>query len=83
MVPLMLRQIPRHTLRATTSSPAVSAETRVRPPGSDWAYMKLYGPRTFQDDLITGPLHDLAQFATGTGLADSWFSCALQTRSHI
>jgi lantibiotic biosynthesis protein len=52
---------------------AVATSDRLRPPGSDWLYVKLYGPPDRQDDLLTGPVRELGQFATGSGLADRWF----------
>jgi thiopeptide-type bacteriocin biosynthesis protein len=54
-------------------SGAVAAADRLRLPGSDWLYLKLYGPAAFQDDLVTGPLPDLARSVTDAGLADRWF----------
>lgn len=54
-------------------SGVVPARTRVRPPGSDWLYLKLYGPRRFEDELIVDSLRPFGQFVTGAGLADGWF----------
>jgi hypothetical protein len=51
----------------------VPARTRLRPPGSDWLYLKVYGPRRFEDELIVDSLRPFAQFVTGAGLADGWF----------
>jgi thiopeptide-type bacteriocin biosynthesis protein len=51
----------------------VAPGLRLRPPGSDWLYLKLYGPRPFEDELIAGPLASLCEFATGAGLSDGWF----------
>jgi thiopeptide-type bacteriocin biosynthesis protein len=52
---------------------APPARVRLRPPGSDWLYLKLYGPQLFEDELIAGPLRSLAEFAVHAGLSDSWF----------
>jgi thiopeptide-type bacteriocin biosynthesis protein len=52
-----------------TPSPA----DRLRPPGSDWLFAKLYCPEVFAQDLIT---HEIAPFSRGavaSGLADEWF----------
>lgn len=46
---------------------------RLRGPGSDWLYLKLYGPAREQDDLLTGPVRAMAQLAVGSGLAQRWF----------
>jgi lantibiotic biosynthesis protein len=53
--------------------PLAALASRVRPPGSDWLYLKLYGPETLHDDLISGPLQAIAQFALSMGVADQWF----------
>jgi thiopeptide-type bacteriocin biosynthesis protein len=39
----------------------------------DVLYLKLYAPRSFEDQLIAGPLRSLGEFATGAGLSDGWF----------
>jgi lantibiotic biosynthesis protein len=51
----------------------VAPGVRLRPPGSDWLYLKLYGPRPFEDELIAGPLASFGEFATRAGLSDGWF----------
>ncbi|MFJ6382578.1 lantibiotic dehydratase [Kitasatospora sp. NPDC092039] len=65
------------------------SETRLRPPGSDWLYLKLYGSRWQQDELIAGPVRTFGEFVTAAGLADSWFfvrytdpECHLRIRFH-
>ena len=45
----------------------------MRPPGSDWLYVKLYGPAAGEDALLTGPVRDLAGRCSTTGDADGWF----------
>ena len=53
---------------------AVAARAdRLRPPGSDWLFAKLYGPRAFEVDLLTGPVRELCQQVIATGSAESWF----------
>ncbi|RBQ16666.1 hypothetical protein DP939_28670 [Spongiactinospora rosea] len=72
VVPLALRE--RRTVPPLRRSPGVvPAGARVRPPGSDWLYLKLYGPRRFEDELIVDSLRPFGQFVTGAGLADGWF----------
>ena len=63
--------------------------TRLRPPGSDWLYIKLYCPTWRQDEVIAGPLRTFAEFATGARLSDGWFfvrysdpECHLRIRFH-
>jgi len=76
VVPVTLREPP---APATTAEPArahvgpVSRRVRLRVPGSDWLYLKLYGPPLFQDELIAGPLRSFGAFATGAELSDGWF----------
>lgn len=57
--------------RTATAPPGPGA--RLRPPGSAWLYVKLYGSRDVEDDLLTGPVRELGQLATGSGLAERWF----------
>jgi lantibiotic biosynthesis protein len=59
--------------RTRAAGAAPSAGARLRLPGSDWLYAKLYGPRSFEDELIAGPLRSFGQFALGAGLSDGWF----------
>jgi len=60
MVPLV-RQHEKASSDTSLSAPrlvtAHMAADRLRPPGSDWLFIKLYCPRVFQDDLLTGPVH--------------------------
>jgi len=49
------------------------ARVRLRPPGSDWLYLKLYSPQSFEADLIAGPLREFADLVIGRDLSDGWF----------
>jgi thiopeptide-type bacteriocin biosynthesis protein len=76
MVPIALRapapsrgNAARPARRRAVPSPA----DRLRAPGSDWLFVKLYGPRNAQDELLAGPVPSFCRFATGMGLADRWF----------
>jgi len=76
MVPLVLRADPGSSDVATSRprSLAGGATTdRLRPPGSDWLFAKLYCPRAFEDNLLTGPVAELCQTALAMGAADDWF----------
>ena len=53
--------------------PPVASEVRLRPPGSDWLYMKLYGPRSGEDEFLAGPLARLCREVGDIGAADQWF----------
>lgn len=56
------------------SAPSVDDEAgRLRPPGSDWLYLTLSGPRIGQDELVAGPLRRFAEAVVASGHADSWF----------
>jgi thiopeptide-type bacteriocin biosynthesis protein len=61
--------------RAAQRSPAVaiSASDRLRPPGSDWLFAKFYGPSTFEDDLLRGPVAKFCHQALASSAADDWF----------
>jgi thiopeptide-type bacteriocin biosynthesis protein len=76
VVPMVART--RRSHRAE-NAPAVLAAApatplmRLRPPGSDWLYLKLYGPPTLEDELIADELASFAEFTTSAGLARCWF----------
>ena len=46
---------------------------RRRPPGSDWLYLALCGPRGTEDALLAGSLGELADRLVERGDADGWF----------
>jgi thiopeptide-type bacteriocin biosynthesis protein len=58
---------------STCPVPAAARADRLRAPGSDWLFIKLYVPRIFEDDLLTGPVAELCQQTLATGAADDWF----------
>jgi lantibiotic biosynthesis protein len=76
MVPLVL-QPDRGAAEAASSSPRLlpsfTGADRVRPPGSDWLFAKLYCPRAFEDDLLIGPVAELCQQVIAMGAASDWF----------
>jgi thiopeptide-type bacteriocin biosynthesis protein len=57
------------------SPPAVIVSTadRLRPPGSDWLFAKLYCPRVLEDDLLVGPVADFCEQVLSSGAAEDWF----------
>jgi lantibiotic biosynthesis protein len=46
---------------------------RIRPPGSDWLYLALCGPRSTEDALLVGSLGALVDRLVEQGDADGWF----------
>jgi lantibiotic biosynthesis protein len=81
VVPLVRRPVSmRHStvppalVRAARPQPgAETARDRTRIPGSDWLFVKLYGPRENENGLLTGVLGDLAEMIDNSGLARQWF----------
>ena len=75
VVPIALRDCPedRVSERRTRTADTVTSRMRLRLPGSDWLYVKLYGSRSAEDELIAGPLLSFGLFATGAGLASGWY----------
>ncbi|MFZ1084189.1 MAG: lantibiotic dehydratase [Terracidiphilus sp.] len=64
----------------TTTNPAnaaryfyVSREQRLRPPGEDWAFLKVYIPAGVQDEALCGPVHALTARAGNYAQIDKWF----------
>jgi thiopeptide-type bacteriocin biosynthesis protein len=46
---------------------------RLRPPGSEWLFIKLYcNPKTIED-LLTGPVRDFTSSITAAEVSNSWF----------
>ncbi|HEY6411612.1 MAG TPA: thiopeptide-type bacteriocin biosynthesis protein [Ktedonobacteraceae bacterium] len=55
------------------SAPTVLPANRLKPPGSEWLFAKLYCANTFEEDVIAYPLRTFAEEARGSGLAEDWF----------
>ncbi|CAM4395555.1 lantibiotic dehydratase [Nocardia ninae] len=58
-------------LRASTIRPTITE--RLRPPGSDWLFAKLYHVPTFEEDLLADQLRTFCAHTMADGSADSWF----------
>ncbi|WP_328475125.1 lantibiotic dehydratase [Actinoplanes sp. NBC_00393] len=71
MVVPLVRATPARTRRAAPARAWTDAERR-RPPGSDWLYVTLDGPTRTEDELIAGPLGELADRIVARGDADGW-----------
>jgi thiopeptide-type bacteriocin biosynthesis protein len=75
VVPLLRRRLNRQppTHHQRIYPDAVPAVDRIRPPGTDWLYLKLYCPAWRRDEVIGDALRAFADFATRTALANGWF----------
>src|SRR5262249_1692374 len=76
VVPLVLRADERSPAAAALQPrplDAAATAERLRLPGSDWLFAKLYGPRALEDDLLTGPVAELCQRILEMRAADDWF----------
>jgi thiopeptide-type bacteriocin biosynthesis protein len=51
----------------------ITPDVRLRPPGSDWLYLKIYGPRSGEDDVLAGPVRSLCGEIDEMPSADDWF----------
>ena len=74
VVPLVLRPAgtaasSREPVQVRSASP----HDRIRAPGSDWLFAKLYGPRALEVDLLRWPVPELCERALGKRMADDWF----------
>ncbi|MEV5282862.1 lantibiotic dehydratase [Streptomyces sp. NPDC052811] len=88
IVPLALRHPPSPASLPhpeCLGAPQVAQTARVRLPGSEWLYLKLYGAQPFQDELIAGPLRSFAEFAVNSRLCDGWYFLryAEREKSHL
>jgi thiopeptide-type bacteriocin biosynthesis protein len=54
-------------------SSVIAPDIRLRPPGSDWLYLKVYGPRSGEDELLAGPVRSLCTDIEEAGVAEEWF----------
>lgn len=75
VVPLVLRGAPTRPAvpQKTVAMASELAHDRLRAPGSDWLYLKLYYPRPLEEDVIAGPMREFCDFAGSAGLAEEWF----------
>ena len=78
VVPLVLSGAPSRTAYAdtvATLSHSVTDEpgSRLRPPGSEWLYLKLYSTPGTAETLVAGPLRAFGDSARNAGLAEGWF----------
>ena len=51
----------------------LSDSSRRRPPGSDWLYLTLYGPRPAENEFVAGPLRTFCAELVRRGAVDAWW----------
>lgn len=70
---------------APVSSAAIASDfDRWRVPGSEWLFVKLYAAPELLDDLIAGPVREIAEFAEVIGMAErSFFLRYADPDSHL
>ncbi|MGA5418464.1 lantibiotic dehydratase [Streptomyces pseudogriseolus] len=80
MVPLVLKNFEDepegHRPKPVVSERSGSAPRladRLKPPGSDWLFAKLYCPEVFAVDLITSQIASFSRRAVADGLTADWF----------
>ncbi|MBE1610101.1 lantibiotic dehydratase [Actinopolymorpha pittospori] len=76
VVPLLRRSSPPPATKAPSREPLparVDDVHRLRPPGTDWLYLTLYGPATGEDVLLAGHVREFTERLVGDGDADRWF----------
>jgi thiopeptide-type bacteriocin biosynthesis protein len=79
-VPLVIHQ-PTEPARGVRANAAetfsamqeTTAARRVKTPGSDWLYIKLYTPPSLVDDLLSVPIGEMAGWARASGTCQRWF----------
>ncbi|WP_280454934.1 lantibiotic dehydratase [Nocardia brasiliensis] len=55
------------------SAPSAASAARLRPPGSDWLFAKLYHVPTFEEDLLAQQIRSFCAQSVADGSADNWF----------
>ncbi|MEU0093284.1 lantibiotic dehydratase [Kribbella sp. NPDC006257] len=73
VVPLVLDEPAPQPARRAVPVRRTDTVRRLRPPGSDWLFAKLYHLPAYEDDLIAHAIRDFGAQARVDGTADSWF----------
>jgi class I lanthipeptide synthase len=60
-------------VKNTKDAPALATSGRVKAPGSEWLYAKLYCPPSMVDDLLGGPIRELTRSGQHSAIFDRWF----------
>ena len=73
--------------RSTSPAPPASRTGRhgtdLRPPGSDWLFVKLYCPSDSETELLSGPVRAFTRDMAGEGFTDWFFIRYSDPRRHI
>jgi thiopeptide-type bacteriocin biosynthesis protein len=72
VVPLF-RAVPDAAASGAPAHPPVPRWDRMRPPGSEWLYVKLYGPTVSEDELLVDEVAAFCGGLTEFGVIDEWF----------
>jgi lantibiotic biosynthesis protein len=73
LVVSLVRQARHTVLRPAALNASVAWPRRLRLPGSEWLFAKLYFPSSYQDEFIAGPLRDFVLGVFARSLATRWF----------
>ncbi len=80
---LVVPMVRRAPVPSPPATPFVDVGADPKPPGSDWLYVKLYGPPDTETDLLTGPVRALAHEAAAAGFAEWFFIRYGDPRRHV
>ncbi|MFB9903868.1 lantibiotic dehydratase [Allokutzneria oryzae] len=75
VVPMLAKgsEIVRRSTPVSDSRPAGTVGSRRRLVGDEWVYLKLYSALAQHDDVVSGPMPELAAVLRAEGLIDRWF----------
>lgn len=79
VVPLIRRS----PIPAPPAAPPAGSCADLRPPGSDWMFVKVYCPSDMQTELLSGSVRALAREAAAEGFTDWFFIRYSDPRRHI
>lgn len=68
---------------APPAGPMGGARTDLKPPGSDWMFVKLYCPSDLETDFLSGPVRAFTRDVVGEGFTDWFFIRYSDPRPHI
>ncbi|MFG1796344.1 lantibiotic dehydratase [Nocardia sp. NPDC049149] len=73
VVPVVRDTVEPALTEAQTRTARTPSTDRLRPPGSDWLFAKLYHVPTFEEDLLADRIRAFCAHTVADGSADSWF----------
>jgi thiopeptide-type bacteriocin biosynthesis protein len=75
VVPLVARGRPEPMPARTRRAAGLEshAASRLRPPGTEWLFAKVYAPAVLEEEVLIGSGAALFQEATAAGLVENWF----------